>query len=102
MRCSTLTSLLLPAVQACAFAPALANAEPTDGVLALDNVHIVEAEHNRVSARRCVRVQGTRITTITATGAPACLRDARAIDLDGRYLLPGLIDMHAHLTLGPM
>jgi imidazolonepropionase-like amidohydrolase len=102
MQCCTLTSLLLPAVLACAFAPALANAEPTDGVLALDNAHIVEAEHNRVSPRRCVRVQGTRITTITATGAPACLRDARAIDLDGRYLLPGLIDMHAHLTMGPL
>ncbi len=102
MRRSTLASLLLPAALACALGPAPAHAHPTDKVLAIDNVHIVEAEHNRVSARRCVRVQGTHITTITAAGSPACLRDARAVNLQGRYLLPGLIDMHAHLTLGPL
>ncbi len=101
MRPSTLASLLLPAAL---YAPALvlAGAPSVDGALALDNVHIVEAEDNRVSPRRCVRVEGAGITTITAAGEPACLRGARAIDLEGRYLVPGLIDMHAHLTLGPM
>lgn len=103
MRCSTLTSLLVPATLACVLAPAPAHAAPTDGdLLALDNVHIVEADDNRISVRRCVRVQGTRIAIITAAGEPACLRDARAVDLQGRYLMPGLIDMHAHLTLGPL
>ncbi|MCK9487947.1 MAG: amidohydrolase family protein [Xanthomonadales bacterium] len=103
MRCSTLTSLLLATALAWALAATPANAEPAaDDVLALDNVHIVEAEHNRVSVRRCVRVQGTRIATITAAGEPACLRGAGAVDLQGRYLMPGMIDMHAHLTLGPL
>ena len=101
MRCSTLASLLLPATL-CVLAPALANSRATDNALALDNVHIVEAENNRVSGHRCVRVQDTRIASVTDAGDPACLRGARAVDLRGRYLMPGLIDMHAHLTLGPM
>ncbi|NZA25458.1 amidohydrolase family protein [Luteimonas sp. SJ-92] len=102
MRRSPLARLLLPTALACALTPALATAQPADGALALDNVHIVEAEHNRVSARSCVRVQDARIATIAAAGAPACLEGARAVDLQGRYLVPGLIDMHAHLTLGPL
>ncbi len=102
MRSSTPASLLLPAALVCALAPVLANAQPTDGVLALDNVQIVEAEHNRVTTGRCVRLEGTRIAAITAAGESACLRGARAVDLQGRYLMPGLVDMHAHLTLGPL
>src|SRR5690606_15025924 len=101
MRCSRLASLLLPA-SLCVLAPALAAPRATADALALDNVHIVEAEHNRVSGRRCVRVQDTRITAVTDAGDPACLRSARVADQRGRYLMPGLIDMHAHLTLGPM
>ncbi|OGT59498.1 MAG: hypothetical protein A3E01_01580 [Gammaproteobacteria bacterium RIFCSPHIGHO2_12_FULL_63_22] len=85
-----------------AFLPALANAQPTEGALALNNVHIVEAEHNRVSAPRCVRMEGKRLTRIAKAGDKACLRNARAVDLQGRYVMPGLIDMHAHLTLGPL
>lgn len=102
MRRSILARLLLPSTLACALVPALANARPTDSMLALDNVHIVEAEHNRVTAPSCVRVQGDRITGITPAGDAACRRGARTVDLHGRYLMPGLIDMHAHLTLGPL
>ena len=68
MRRSTLTSLLLPTALACALAPALANAEPNAGLLALDTVHLVEAEHNRLSTGRCVRLQGNRIASISAAG----------------------------------
>ena len=101
MRPSTLAGLLLPSAL-CMLAPVLANAPPVDGVLALDNAHLIDAEDNRVGPRQCVRVEGASITAITAAGEPACRRGARPIDLEGRYLMPGLIDMHAHLTLGPM
>ncbi len=86
----------------CLLAPALAAAQPGNGTLALDNVRIIEAEHNRASTPRCVRVEGQRIARIAAAGDDACRRDAHTLDLQQRYLMPGLIDMHAHLTLGPM
>ncbi len=91
--CSALASLLVSAAAA---------ANPADTVLALDKVHVVEAEHNRTTTPRCVRIEGNRIARVTAAGDAACLRGAVAMDLPGRYLMPGLIDMHAHLTLGPM
>jgi imidazolonepropionase-like amidohydrolase len=98
MRHSTLAGLLL----ASALMPTAASALPNQDALALDNVRIVEPEHDRVSAPRCVRVEGERLTRIARAGAKACLRNARVVDLQGRYLMPGLIDMHAHLTLGPL
>ena len=88
--------------------PSIAPSGPADtlpalgGALALDNVHIVDAEHGRVSAPVCVRIEGRRLASIAGAGDPACLRAAHAIDLPRRYLLPGLVDMHAHLTLGPV
>ncbi len=70
--------------------------------LALDNVRVVDADRDRVSAARCVRIEGSLVVRIARSGARACRRDATVIDLGGRFLLPGLIDMHAHLTLGPL
>lgn len=70
--------------------------------LALDNVRVVDAKRDRVSGPRCVRIEGSSVVRIARTGSPACRRDATVIDLGGRFLLSGLIDMHAHLTLGPL
>ena len=98
MRHSTLAGLLL----ASALMPTAASTLPNQGALALDNVRIIEPEHDRVSAPRCVRVEGKRLTRIAKASAKSCLRNARVVDLQGRYLMPGLIDMHAHLTLGPL
>jgi imidazolonepropionase-like amidohydrolase len=82
--------------------PAAVAAEPPSAALALDSVRLVDAERNRVGARRCVRIEGDRIARIDRAGHPRCRRDAHVHDLAGRYLVPGLIDMHAHLTLGPL
>jgi imidazolonepropionase-like amidohydrolase len=71
-------------------------------ILALDNARIVDTEHGQVSSPRCVRIEGAHITDITRSGSRRCRHGASTHDLDGRYLLPGLIDMHAHLALGPL
>lgn len=81
--------------------PAL-TAHAASPALALDGVHIVDVEHARSGEPRCVRIEDARISLIARAGSRRCLRDADVIDLRGRYLMPGLIDMHAHLTLGPL
>jgi imidazolonepropionase-like amidohydrolase len=93
----SLTSLM---VLVCA-APAQAS-PPRAQAMALDHVRIVDVEQGRSGVPRCVRIEQTRIVGITRTGSRACQRDAKVIDLAGCYLMPGLIDMHAHLTLGPL
>lgn len=103
MKRSTLTRLLSSTLMSALTLPVLcASAMAQPGALALDNLHIVEAEHNRVTPRRCVRIEGGHLTRIDSAGSRACRRKAQVIDMQGRYLLPGLIDMHAHLSLGPV
>ncbi|KLJ01005.1 amidohydrolase family protein [Luteimonas sp. FCS-9] len=80
--------------------PALLQAAPQP--LALDRVHIVGAGQGRSGDPRCVRIAQGRIVRITHAGTRACRRDASVVELEGRYLMPGLIDMHAHLSLGPV
>jgi imidazolonepropionase-like amidohydrolase len=70
--------------------------------MALDGVHVVDAANGRILHNRCVRVEGERIVAVTKAGSRRCLRDAAVRDLAERYLMPGLIDTHAHLTLGPV
>ncbi len=69
---------------------------------ALENVQVVDSALGQVVGSRCIRVEGDRIALIAEAGNRHCLNDARVRDLSGRYALPGLIDMHAHLTLGPV
>lgn len=102
MQRANLAGPLLWSTLAISLAPGLALASPTAEALALDNAHLVDAENNRAGSLSCVRVEGRRITLVDKAGKKACLRGAHAVDLQGRYLMPGLIDMHAHLTLGPM
>jgi len=71
------------------------------GVLAIDGVRVVDTRQGTVSDPQCVRVQDTRIATIRPAGDAGCRRNATIVDGANRFLMPGLIDMHAHLTLGP-
>lgn len=49
-----------------------------------------------------MRVEGDRIVMVTEAGSRRCLHNARMLELAGHYVMPGLIDMHAHLTQGPV
>jgi imidazolonepropionase-like amidohydrolase len=53
--------------------------------------------HEAVYRRRDIAIDLGRIKGLVETGRPA--RDDTAIDVDGAYLLPGLIDGHVHITL---
>jgi imidazolonepropionase-like amidohydrolase len=83
--------------------PSAAGAESTPGQpLALDDVQLVDAAQQRVVPKRCVRIEQDRIVRITRAGDYRCSKGALRRDLEGRFLIPGLVDMHAHLTLGPL
>ena len=79
-----------------------AAAADAGGPIALDAVHVVDTARGKVERHRCVRIEDDTIVAVTKAGSRRCLRDASVKALDGRHLLPGLIDTHAHLTLGPV
>jgi imidazolonepropionase-like amidohydrolase len=62
----------------------------------LVNVTLVDGTGAEPRSRVTVSVRGGKISSISE-GAPQSGKDVRRIDLGGRFLLPGLIDAHAHI-----
>ena len=66
--------------------------------IAIENIELIDVVQGKVSGPRTVLLGGGRIAAIiepgTAVGLPS---DAVAIDGRGKYLIPGLTDMHVHL-----
>ncbi len=72
--------------------PLLATAQDID----LVNVTLIDGSGAAPRQDVTVSVRGGKITAITDQ-APAATDGVRRIDLGGRYLMPGLIDAHAHI-----
>lgn len=73
----------------------LADPKPASGVTAIINARLFDG------TERVVRNGSTLVVEdgyITASSAPP---GARVVDLEGRFLMPGLIDVHAHLAEQP-
>jgi imidazolonepropionase-like amidohydrolase len=62
--------------------------------------HMIDVLNARVVDHPQVTIKDGRITAVGTAGGPIPA-DARRIDLPGVTLLPGLIDMHTHLTSDP-
>ena len=63
--------------------------------------HMIDVLNGRVIDRPQILITDERITSVGRQGDPVPA-DARPIDLGARTLLPGLIDMHVHLTSDPV
>ncbi|MBI2682305.1 MAG: amidohydrolase family protein [Acidobacteriales bacterium] len=70
-----------------------ATQRPT-GDLVIKNVSVFDVESGKVRRNRTVTVRGERIVSVSAPAA----KGAMVIDGTGKMLLPGLWDMHAHVT----
>ena len=79
-----------------AVALALGSLSAQAGVLAVKAAHLVDVDHGKIIDHPVVLVDGERITAVgRELDVPA---DATVIDLGSATLLPGLIDVHEHLT----
>jgi imidazolonepropionase-like amidohydrolase len=79
--------------------PALiADPAPAARPLWLANARLVDGTGAAPRERVCVHVEDGRIVRIAALAGPAP-EGALEIDLDGRTLLPGLVDAHAHVGI---
>src|SRR5687768_4402978 len=61
------------------------------------NVNIIPMDKNEVLANRDVVVKNGVIVSIDPTSKLKYSKDAMVIDAKGKYLLPGLAEMHAHV-----
>lgn len=58
--------------------------------------HVVDVRAGRIRRDHNVVVSGGRITAVTTQAPPP---GAEVVELGGRYLLPGLISVHTHLSV---
>jgi hypothetical protein len=63
--------------------------------LAITGVNVVDVVEGRIVPNSTVMIAGETITGVTQNGTPP--RDARLVDGRGKFLIPGLWDMHAHI-----
>lgn len=66
--------------------------------LVLRNGHVIDPK-NKLNGVRDVAIKDGRIAAIAPYIAPAQAR--RAVDVTGLHVVPGLIDLHAHVFAGP-
>ena len=96
--CTALLGLFL-ATSACA-APATPHedaATPDDDVVAFVNVTVIPMDSERTLEGQTVVVRGERIVTVGPADAVEVPDDALTIDGNGKYLMPGLAEMHGHV-----
>lgn len=80
--------------------PAITVGQPLGSATLFENVRIFDGSGAALSPPRNVLVRGAVIERISADPIPTDRRaDTRIIRGDGRTLMPGLIDAHAHLAI---
>ncbi|MCI0617599.1 hypothetical protein L0244_31885, partial [bacterium] len=71
----------------------LARSQP----LALTHVNVIAMTGAKLKPDMTLVIVGNRIVAIGKTGKARVPKGARVIDATGKYLIPGLWDMHVHL-----
>lgn len=72
--------------------------EPIDGTLAITNVAVVDVVAGELLEGRTVVVKDDVITTVVASKSAKVKEGVPTIDGAGKFLVPGLWDMHAHVA----
>ncbi|HEX2269338.1 MAG TPA: hypothetical protein VHH35_07385 [Pyrinomonadaceae bacterium] len=65
--------------------------------VAFTNVNVIPMDRERVLPNQTVLIKNGLISEIGNTGKVKLPKDAVRVDGTGKYLMPGLVDMHTHL-----
>jgi imidazolonepropionase-like amidohydrolase len=95
-----LVSMLLLVTAGPVLMPVLgqAPAKPSIRPLVLTHISVVDVASGLAGSDQTVVVRGNRIAEIGPSSRIVVPRDAEIIDGAGKYLIPGLADMHNHLV----
>ena len=65
--------------------------------LVFQNVNVIPMDRERVLANQTVTIRDGKIAAITDAGKVKPAKNAVVVDAKGKYLMPGLAEMHAHV-----
>ncbi|MBI3263561.1 MAG: amidohydrolase family protein [Acidobacteria bacterium] len=92
-----MTHVTYLALLSAAFIPALGAAQSTPSVV-ISHVSIIDVAGGRMEPDITVVIEGDRIVTVDKSASIRVPRGAQVVDGKGRFLIPGLWDMHVHLS----
>lgn len=98
---SCLSFLSLAMTPAAANAAESANSEPAVALTAIKAGRLIDTTSGKVLVDQTIFIKGDRITAVTPTSSAKIPEGAKLIDLSRATVLPGLIDVHTHLTSDP-
>ncbi len=76
--------------------------QQSTGTIAFTNVNVVPMDADRVLRSQTVIIQGDRIREMGPTSRISIPSGATRIDGTGKYLMPGLAEMHGHMPGGDL
>jgi imidazolonepropionase-like amidohydrolase len=71
-------------------------------ILAISDVTVIDATGAPARPNLTVIITGDQITQIAKTGEVAIPKNAQVVDGKGKFLIPGLWDMHVHTVIGSL
>lgn len=93
----SLRSCFIPILAGLAACQTVAPPAPVD--LAITDVTVIEPGSGEILPSRSVYVDDGRIVAVEPPQAKTRRTASRTVDGQGKYLIPGLVDMHVHLFL---
>ena len=70
--------------------------QPPSAPIALVDVRVVDIESGEIDSNHTVLISGNQITRVAYSESLDVPSDAKIIDAGGKYVIPGLWDMHSH------
>jgi imidazolonepropionase-like amidohydrolase len=92
--------LAVPLAAVLITAAALAQPGASDSALVFSHVSVIDATGAAMQSDMTVIVEGQRITEVAKSGQVRVPNHANVVDARGKYLIPGLWDMHVHTVFG--
>ena len=89
-------SFLAPALLLISLALPWPEQKLPENILAISDVTVIDATGAPAKANMTVIITGDQITRIAKTGEVAIPKNAQVVDAKGKFLIPGLWDMHVH------
>jgi Tol biopolymer transport system component/imidazolonepropionase-like amidohydrolase len=77
-----------------------AEADRPEGSVALVGATVISMNGDEVIENATVLVDRNRIVAVGPSGTVAVPANARQVDVSGRYIIPGIVDVHAHIGSG--
>jgi Tol biopolymer transport system component/imidazolonepropionase-like amidohydrolase len=71
-----------------------------DGTVALVGANVITMRGEEVIRDATILVNGNRITAVGPRSQVQVPSGARTVDVSGRWIMPGIVDVHAHINAG--